>query len=60
MIKKELASYHRVPENYGPKTDFVYTLGIVNEKSMSKRLEESGYLRKVMLFNATPKVNLSG
>ena len=34
--------------------------GIVNQKSMSKRLEESGYLKKVMLFNATPKVNLSG
>ena len=26
MIETELAVYHRVPGNYGPKTDFVYTL----------------------------------
>ena len=26
MIKKELAVCHRVPGNYGQKTDFVYTL----------------------------------
>ena len=28
MIKKDLAVYHGVPGNYGPKTDFVYTLAI--------------------------------
>ena len=36
---------------------------IVAEKSVSRQPEESGiknYFRKVMLFNATPKVNLAG
>ena len=34
---------------------------VADEKLKPKRLEESGnYLRKVLLFNATPKVNLLG
>ena len=49
-IEDNLKSHHKVN-------------GFKAEKSVSKRLEESGfksYMRQVMLFNATPKVNLVG
>ena len=49
-IEDNLKSHHKVN-------------GFKAEISVSKRLEESGfksYMRQVMLFNATPKVNLVG
>ena len=49
-IEDNLKSHHKVN-------------GFKAENSVSKRLEESGfksYMRQVMLFNATPKVNLVG
>ena len=50
--QENLKSHRLVSHRNGIKAD---------EKSGSKPLEESGnYLRKVMLFNATPKVNLVG
>ena len=49
-IQENLNSHHKVN-------------GFNAENSVSKRLEESGiksYMRQVMFFNATPKVNLVG
>ena len=49
-IQENLNSHHKVN-------------GFKAENSVSKRLEESGiksYMRQVMFFNATPKVNLVG
>ena len=49
-IEDNLKSHHKVN-------------GFKAENSVAKRLEESGfksYMRQVMLFNATPKVNLVG